>query len=248
VIGVLDQYREHLEHWNFAGHDMSVYGRPVLSRYHTFKKAFEMFVALGEKQLLELGTARSFVHGGLEGCNSDDRKYWTPDKPENWDWGSGFFTKMAAMSLCGEMKGGVLLHTVDSAKSHIDRCMTMVGLTVTCGDNPDGFVSVSYHHNLSERHLLGCRTWQFGLIYMDTGDMTPIEETAQLHLREAKIIVSRELIMPGGVLLIDDVRNPTPMKFGETSELGKAKYSIPYLLDNGFETVMDEYQVLMVKR
>ena len=30
-------------------------------------------------------------------------------------------------------------------------------------------------------------------------------------------------------------------------EYGKAKYSIPYLRDNGFEIIMDEYQVLMQK-
>lgn len=33
-----------------------------------------------------------------------------------------------------------------------------------------------------------------------------------------------------GILLIDDVLNQTPIKLGERGSLGKAKYSIPYLL------------------
>jgi len=50
-------------------------------------------------------------------------------------------------------------------------------------------------------------------------------------------------------LLIDDVRSPLPkMTSNETSDYGKAKYSIPYLQENGFEIVMDEYQVLMIKK
>ena len=32
------------------------------------------------------------------------------------------------------------------------------------------------------------------LLYLDTGDMTPIENTALLHLREADIIVRRNLL------------------------------------------------------
>jgi hypothetical protein len=45
--------------------------------------------------------------------------------------------------------------------------------------------------------------------------------------------------------LIDDVRNQTPLKFGEINGLGKSKYSLPYLLKHGFEIVENEYQVIL---
>lgn len=55
------------------------------------------------------------------------------------------------------------------------------------------------------------------------------------------------VLSDGGLILIDDVRNATPRRFGEGSTLGKAKYSIPYLLENGFEIVFDGYQVAMAR-
>ena len=77
--------------------------------------------------------------------------------------------------------------------------------------------------------------------------MTPIEPTAALQLQEAKVIVERDLMSPHGVIVIDDVRNQTPKEYGETSDWGKAKYSLPYFLDHGFTIIADEYQVILVK-
>ena len=77
--------------------------------------------------------------------------------------------------------------------------------------------------------------------------MTPVEDTAMLQLLEANIIVERNLLNSNGLLIIDDVRNPTPKIAGEHNNLGKAKYSIPYLLEHDFEIVMDEYQVILKK-
>ena len=85
------------------------------------------------------------------------------------------------------------------------------------------------------------------LLYVDTGDMTPIEPTALLQLEEAIVVIERNLITPNGIILIDDVRNQTPKQFGETSDLGKAKYSIPYFLEHGFTIIADEYQVILQK-
>jgi hypothetical protein len=102
---------------------------------------------------------------------------------------------------------------------------------------------------MSSEEFLSSGEGKIDFLYMDTGDMTPIESTAQLHLREAKIIVEKDIISDGGILLIDDVRSPLPkMTSNETSDYGKAKYSIPYLQENGFEIVIDEYQVLMIKK
>ena len=78
--------------------------------------------------------------------------------------------------------------------------------------------------------------------------MTPVEDTALLQLIEANKIVERDLLNKNGLLIIDDVRNPTPKMAGETNNLGKAKYSIPYLLEHNFEIIMDEYQVILKKK
>ena len=76
--------------------------------------------------------------------------------------------------------------------------------------------------------------------------MTPVEVTAELHLEEARIVVERRLVRPGGLVLIDDVRNLAPKKYGEPAgdTYGKAKYSIDYFL-HGFSLVKSEYQVIL---
>jgi len=85
------------------------------------------------------------------------------------------------------------------------------------------------------------------MLYLDTGDMTPIEYTAQLHLREAKIIVERDLMVSNGIILIDDIRSVVPYEQGQGVDLGKGYLSIPYFLKNGFKLVMDEYQTVLIK-
>ncbi len=199
--------------------------------------AFEHFENIKGRVIVELGTSRSYVHGGLIGCNSDNKKYWTPDEPKNWDWGAGFFTGVAADALY-HLKPE--FHTVDIEYLHIQRCKHMT----------KNFKDIMQYHVCSSLDFL--RNFpddkKIDLLYIDTGDMTPIEPTAHLQLEEAKIIVKRDLISANGIILIDDVRNQTPKKFGETSDHGKAKYSLPYFLAHGFEIVADEYQVILRKK
>ncbi len=207
------------------------------SRYETFKAAFEHFDGHNGRVVVELGTSRSFTHGGLPGCDSDNRAFWSSDHPENWDWGAGFFTRMAATALQASQ---IQIHTVDISRSHINRCKIMT---------EEFNKSITYHVASSLDFLKNCSFPNgIDLLYLDTGDITPIEPTAQLQLEEAKIIVERNLVAADGVILIDDVRNQTPRKFGESSSWGKAKYSLPFLLEHGFEIVMDEYQVLLRKK
>ena len=112
----------------------------------------------------------------------------------------------------------------------------------------EGLSNIEYYV-MSSEEFLDSGDGQIDFLYMDTGDMTPIENTAQLHLRESKLIVEKNLISDGGIILIDDVRSPVPKIISnEQSDHGKAKYSIPYLQQNGFELVMDEYQVVMIKK
>ena len=106
--------------------------------------------------------------------------------------------------------------------------------------------NITYHVSSSE-YFLNNTDKKVDLLYLDTGDMTPIEETAQLHLREAKIIVEKDILADNGIILIDDVKSVVPKHAGEKSDLGKAKYSIPYFLENGYEVVMSEYQTILKK-
>lgn len=231
---VLAQYETFLEEGTYQGQDWSRFKVIPRSRYYTFAKAFEHFERHKGRIIVELGTTRSFVHGGLPGCNLDDVKYWTPETPVNWDWGAGCFTRMAAECLAHLHP---TFHTIDLARSHIERCKV---ITKDFND------FIQYHVCSSLDFLKNC-SFKIDLLYLDTGDMWPIEPTAHLQLEEAKIIVERDLLSDNGILLIDDVRNQTPKKFGEESDLGKSKYAIPYLLEHGYEIVEDEYQVIMRK-
>jgi hypothetical protein len=228
----LNKYQAFLDQGTFEGFDKN--DEKPLSRYHTFLTAFKHFEKNNGKIVVELGTTRSFVHGGLEGCNLDDPKYWTPNEPQNWDWGAGFFTRLAAECL---VPLNAKIHTVDLASSHITRCKIITS---------DFKEQISYHI-MSSLDFLANYKGQIDLLYMDTGDMTPIEPTAELQLAEAKIIVERNLISKNGIILIDDVKNTTPKKFGDTTGLGKSKYALPYLLKNGFKIIENEYQVILEK-
>ncbi len=238
VTEVLGNYVTFLEEGTFAGGDYSFYDPYPKSRYYTFNKAFQHFSKMGGKVIVELGTSRSFVHGGLVGCNSNDTIYWKPNNPECWDWGAGFFTRMAAESLAHldpEM------HTVDLIADHINRCRFMTS---------DFSHLISYHVCNSINFL---ESWpahkKIDLLYLDTGDICPIEPSAELQLAEALIIVTQDLIAPGGIILIDDVKHIVPVVLeNDQTGMGKAKYSIPFLLANGFDLVETEFQYLLIKR
>lgn len=232
----LEPYKSYLDWGTYQGQDWSAFQKLPLSRYDTFLAAFTHFKTIKGAIIVELGTSRSFTHGGHPGCNSVDPSYWDCTRPENWDWGAGFFTRMVATCL---QQCKPEIHTVDIAASHIVRSQLMT----------KEFSSLmTYHVESSIDFLRNCHFPQgIDLLYLDTGDMTPIEPTALLQLEEAKVIVERNLLSENGWILIDDVKNRTPKQYGETSELGKSKYALPYLLQNGFEIVMDEYQVILQK-
>jgi len=208
------------------------YGRIPKFRYDTFKYCWDWVKKKKFKTIVELGTSRSFVDGQFPGCNDDNPSFWQPDNPEVWDWSAGCFTRVF-----GELIQGtdIEMISIDLIPNHISRSKVMTeGL-----ENIEHFVT-------SSEEFLESGEGQIDFLYMDTGDVTPIEPTAELHLRESKILVENDLISEDGIILIDDVRNPQSMKQND-DEYGKAKYSIPYLRDNGFEIIMDEYQVLMQK-
>ncbi|MBI5274766.1 MAG: hypothetical protein HY860_06930 [Chlamydiales bacterium] len=237
VISDLNKYQMFLESGTYDNLDWTIFAAKPKSRFYTLKRAFEEFANNNGKTIVELGTLRSFVDGKYIGCNSDDTKYWESNNPEKWDWGAGFFSYLAAACL-SELNPTI--HTVDIISSHIKRCQTITAQFKHL---------FTYHVSSSEDFLNQCKSQSIDLLYMDTGDIYPIEPSAQLHLREAKIIVKKDLIPSGGLILIDDVKHPVPIKLdNDKTFMGKAKYSLPYLLSHGFEIIEDEFQVLLRKK
>lgn len=234
----IDRYKDYLDNAMGYYYDkltfLKFFQKEPKSRYYSFKYAIEYIKLNNFKNILELGTSRSYVDGRFEGCNMSDDKYWEPNNPEKWDWSAGLFTKVFSE----EFKGSINLDTIDSNKEHLRRCKTMLGKKSQ---------NVNFVKSTSEDYLK-LTDKKYDVIYLDTGDMTPVEDTALLQLIEANQIVERNLLNKNGLLIIDDVRNPTPKLAGETNNLGKAKYSIPYLLENDFEVIMDEYQVILKKK
>jgi len=238
-LNKLEIFKDYLEKslsYYFSDEDfIKIFQRLPKSRYETFKYCLEYFENNNMKTIVELGTSRSFVDGRFEGCNSDDIKFWEKDKPEKWDWSAGIFTR--TINTCLSHISGLNFNTVDLASSHIQRCKHM---------NQD-FPNIKYHVSSSEDFLNNFKG-KIDLLYLDTGDMTPIEPTARLHLREAEIIVKRNLISENGIILIDDIRSPLPYINGENKDLGKGYLSIPFFIKNGFELIMDEYQTVLKKK
>ena len=76
-----------------------IYNEYFDRRNNTFKKSYELILQNMENKngtynIVELGTSRSFVSGGHDGCSSPEQHYWKPHNPEMWDWGAGIFTKV----------------------------------------------------------------------------------------------------------------------------------------------------------
>jgi hypothetical protein len=226
----LNKYKELLDIGSFEGlryEDLSK------SRYESFKMCLNFLEGRENPSILELGTSRSFVDGKFEGCNSDDIKYWNPKDFTKWDWGAGCFT-----IVFGQMSKYDSLITVDLIDSHIRRCKTMTdSLNIKC------------QHIVSDSiKFLNETEKKFDLIYLDTGDMWPIEGTCNLQLKEAEIIVNRNILKDGGLLLIDDVLNGTPRDMGDLkNKLGKSEKSIPYLESKGFKKIFGGYQYILTK-
>jgi len=236
----MDKYKSYLEqamkYYHTDEDFISCFGYLPKTRYTTFKYCIDYINSLDrEASIVELGTSRSFVDGRFPGCNSNDPRFWEPTNPTKWDWSAGHFTRV--FSEC--TPASTSLHTVDLEHSHIERCKYMT---------KDYADKIQYHVSSSEKFLDQCKENSIDLLYLDTGDVNPVEPTALLHLREAQIIVNKNILRKDGLILIDDVKNiASKVDAKEMSNLGKAKYSIPYFLENGFEIVLNEYQVVLKK-
>ena len=226
-IMYIDKYKEFLEKGTLDGQGGKALSK---SRFFSMSFAFDWFRKNKHSNILELGTIHSFVNGGLPGCDCNDEKYWDYEKPVNWDWGAGCFSLMAAEELFNISPN---IHTVDIVADHINRCRVITRK----------FTSLFHYYVSDSLAYLANTPLFFDLIYLDTGFMNPIEPTANLQLEEVKLIHKRNLLTKNGIIVIGDVKNVNII--GNGSELGKSKYSIPYLLKNKYGIIIDEYQVVL---
>jgi hypothetical protein len=74
------------------------------------------------------------------------------------------------------------------------------------------------------------------LLYMD--HLESGELACKVHLQDAKIVIEKNLMKDDGIILIDDCPE---------DQIGKGKYSIPYLLNNGYMTLIHQYQMILKK-
>ncbi len=193
------------------------------NRFNTLRYAFESFKTNAGQTIVELGTSRSFVSGGNEGCMSSDRKYWKPNDPSKWDWGAGIFTRMCAMHLQASRPE---IHTVDCDPNAIEISKVI---------SAEYRELITYHVVTSESFLKSFEG-KIDFLYMDAGETQ--NGAAQLHLRESKIAIDRGLFSAKAIVLIDDVTIPGRKE-------SKGTHSIPYLTAHHFKVQRLDYQAVL---
>lgn len=205
-------------------------------RDYTFTKCLNFLLEKNKNKhlnILELGTSRSYLDGKYEGCMVNDIKYWESNNPEKWDWSAGLFSKYFTDLLDLKNKE----YTIDTID--IDSKAINISKNIT-----NNHKNINYNI-ISSEDFLNNTNKKYDLIYIDTGSMD--QYTINLHLREAKIIVSQNILLDDGLILIDDIKNPHPA-IVDLSIYGKGKDSIPYFLENKYEIIDDEYQYILKKK
>lgn len=230
AASALDSYKPFLEEGTYKNQNWSNVLQLPLSRYYTFKLAFKLFIQNNGKTIVELGTS------SRRSKPKSKSLPWDSNNPETWDWEEGCFTRLAAECL---QHLHPTVYTVDKDPHAIAESRKFMEPYLEL---------IEFHEGLSVDFLNTLPPRSIDLLYIDTGEMWPLEPSARLQLEEAKAIVNGDLISAGGIILIDDVKNQTPLKYGEKPSLGKSKYSLPYLLNNGFEYVGNEYQVILRRK
>lgn len=194
------------------------YEKYLLQRKETFTKAYDMIKDKNNIVIVELGTSRSFKSWGI----SNDTNDWHPFDAEKWAWSDGCFTKLFADNL---MNKNYIIYTIDPCPNAIKVVKTMIG-----ENNKVKILqmkSTDFLNNFNDK---------IDLLYMD--HLESGEMACKVHLQDAKIVIEKNLMKDDGIILIDDCPE---------DQIGKGKYSIPYLLNNGYMTLIHQYQMILKK-
>lgn len=240
----LEKYKDYLDAW-METVDIKLFDKPFVGREKTFSYLFSRLCVKSQSspsiRVLQLGATKSYCDVMYTGYQSTDQKYWNANDLVKWDYTNGMFSYLLAEylqanELCYHM------HIVDQERANIERCKHV---TKDFGKHIRYWICESVHF------LRITPPKPYNLIYIDTAHLTPVETLAEKQLEQVQKIVERNLVTPGGYIVFDDVRNPIALTFDNKKEsknyYGQAKYSIPYLLQQGYVKVMDEYQVIMQK-
>ena len=204
-----------------------IYSEFLDIRKNTFEKSYELILKNMKENItyniVELGSSRSYVNGGHEGCCSARIQFWRPNEPHIWDWGAGIFTRVFAENLKDK---NYKLYTIDPNE------YANIITTNMCADYNNVIVLNTYSSDFIDKF-----NEKIDFLYMD--HMETSEEAAILHLKDIETIINKNLMSDNGIILIDDV--------GHDTINGKGKYSIPFLLKNNYKMIIHEYQVLLMK-
>ncbi|MFC0513476.1 class I SAM-dependent methyltransferase [Mucilaginibacter angelicae] len=221
---------------------LAKYSENLEKRYESFHYVFNKLASKKNNVIVELGTSRSFVSGGIPGCMSDNIKYWDENVVENWDWGAGLFTRICAEVIDGSEN---IFYTVDP-----DEKAMRISKAITLGYAEN----INYRLETSTDFLRNF-TQKIDLLYMDHHETC--EEGARLHLLDSQIIIDNDLLSKDALILIDDIHlenyKSMPGILPKTSEAsltpaehyGKGTFSIPYLQSKGFRLLFEGYQIIL---
>ncbi len=137
--------------------------------------------------------------------------------------GAGIFTKVFAENL-KDTNCKIITIDPDASANFI--------VTTMCKDYNNVIIKQEYSTDFIKSF-----SGKIDMLYMD--HMETSENAALQHLEDLKILINNNLMSENAIILIDDVGNDSPY--------GKGKYSIPFLLNNGYKILIHEYQVLMIK-
>jgi hypothetical protein len=186
-------------------------------RLPTVKTAMDVLQSRHNIHILELGTTRSFREGRIE------THEFNPD-PDTWDWGAGCFTYT-----CLNLLPDAVVTSIDISQEALSVCQTL------CSEHATRLRTKA----IDSTTFLTRTQDQYDLIYMDHAEADRTDQTALLHLQDARIIVARSLLKPDGLILIDDVLLPK-------GQFSKGLYSVPFLTNSGFTELSHQtYQTLL---
>ena len=220
-------------------------------RVATTGRAIAEFAERGGGRLVELGIVRQLVHENTICGHNQDSRLCHPDRPEEWNWTDGCFTKLVAeilqslnMQYIGvdpdpdaheAARNAVIETKCIDFESSCSKPFALESAEFCTLIKPT--TSMEFRKTRST-DFLKCEREQIALLYMDYGELS--EECARLHAQDIQLVLDRDLIAPGGMILIDDHQTQAPY-------VPLSKYSVPLLVRAGYKVLEEGQQILLEK-